>query len=158
MANTLAELYPDLQATVLELPSVTPITEVIVTESAVAHRVTVLAEDVVAGPLSGSYDVAVMRAFIQVLSMEQARQAIKNVGEVIEPNGKIYIIGAMLDNTRLTPHETVLSNLTSLNSYEDAQAYTEQEHLDWLAEAGFTDFNRVVLSNGQSILSGRKQS
>ncbi len=60
MAITLAELCPDMQATVLDLPSVTPITEVIVNESAVAHRVTVASQDVVAGPLTGSYDVAVM--------------------------------------------------------------------------------------------------
>lgn len=158
MAITLAELCPEIQATVIELPSVTPITEVIVKESEVAHRVTVASQDVVAGPITGTYDVAVMRSFIQALSMEQARQAINNVGEVIEPNGMIYIIGAMLDNTRLTPHETVLSNLTSLNSYEDAQAYTEQEHQDWLAEAGFTDFARVVLPNSHSIMTGRKQS
>lgn len=62
-----------------------------------------------------------------------------------------------LDNTRLAPAETVLLNLNFLNSHEDAQAYTQQEHQDWLTEAGFTDFNRVVLSNGHSILSGRKQ-
>lgn len=156
MAITLAELCPDLHATVLDLPSVTPIIEVIVKESAVAHRVTVASQDVVAGPLTSSYDVAVMRAFIQALSMEQARQAIKNVGEVIEPNGKIYIIGAILDNTRLTPPETVLLNLNFLNSYEDAQAYTEQEHQDWLMEGGFGDFTRVILPNGHSIMAGRK--
>ena len=69
----------------------------------------------------------------------------------------IYIIGAILDNTRLAPPETVLLNLNFLNSYEDAQAYTEQEHQGWLTEAGFTDFNRIVLSNGHSILTGRKQ-
>ena len=157
MAIALAEICPELQATVLELPSVTPVTEVIVKESAVAHRVTVDSQDVVAGPLTGSYDVAVMRSFIQALSMEQARQALINVGAVIEPNGMIYIIGAILDNTRLAPPETEVLNLNFLNSYEDAQAYTEQEHQDWLIEAGFTDFNRVVLSNGHSILAGRKQ-
>ncbi len=31
------------------------------------------------------------------------RQAIKNIGQIIEPDGKIYITGAILDNTRLTP-------------------------------------------------------
>ena len=156
MAIALVETCPGLQATVLELPSVAPITELIVKESSVAYRVAVLSEDVIAGPLSGSYDVAVMRSFIQALSMEQARHALINIGEAIEPNGMIHIIGAILDNTRLSPLETAVLNLNFLNSYEDAQAYTEQEHQDWLSEAGFTDFNRVVLSNGHSILSGRK--
>ena len=31
------------------------------------------------------------------------RQAIKSIGQVIEPDGKIYITGAILDKMRLTP-------------------------------------------------------
>ena len=30
-------------------------------------------------------------------------RGIKNIGQVIEPDGKIYIIGSILYNTRLTP-------------------------------------------------------
>lgn len=134
----------------------TPITELIVKESEVADRITVSTGDVVAGPLSGSYDVAIVRSFIQVLSMEHARQAIKNVGKVVEPNGKIYITGAMLDNTRLTPTETAVLNLNFLNTYDEGQAYTEEEHQEWLIEGGFTDFTRVVLPGGRSIMTGRK--
>jgi SAM-dependent methyltransferase len=156
LAIAIAELCPDLRATIVDLPSVTPITDVIVKESEVANRVTVLAGDVVAGPLSGSYDVAVIRSFIQVLSMEQARQAIKNVGKVVEPNGKIYIMGAMLDNTRLTPTETAVLNLNFLNTYDEGQAYTEEEHQEWLIEAGLTDLTRVALPGGRRIMTGRK--
>lgn len=143
----------------MDLPSVTPITELIVKESEVADRITVSTGDVVAGPLSGSYDVAVMRSFIQVLSMEQARQAIKNVGKVVEPNGKIYIMGAMLDKMRLTQTETAVLNLNFLNTYDEGQAnqaYTEEEHQEWLIEGGITDFSRVVLPGGRSIMTGRK--
>jgi len=158
LSIALAEICPEIRATVLDYPSVTPITEIIVKESEVAQRITVLSGDVVAGPLYGSFDVAVLKSFIQVLSMEQARQAIKNVGGVVEPNGTIYILGYILDNTRFTPTETAVMNLGFLNQFDEGQAYTEQEHQEWLTEAGFTDFNRVILSNGHSILSGRKQS
>jgi hypothetical protein len=43
-----------------------------------------------------------------------------------------------------------------LNGYKDGQAYTEQEHYDWLAEAGFVDFERIVMSDGVSILTACK--
>ena len=29
--------------------------------------------------------------------------------------------------------------------YDQGQAYTEREHREWLAEAGFTDFERKIL-------------
>ena len=35
-------------------------------------------------------------------------------------------------------------------------AYTEQEHKDWLEEAGFGDFMRTTLEDGSSIIKARK--
>jgi hypothetical protein len=47
-------------------------------------------------------------------------------------------------------------NLVLLNGYEDGQAYTEQEYFDWLDKAGFEAFERVVMSDGSSILTAKK--
>jgi hypothetical protein len=44
-----------------------------------------------------------------------------------------------------------------LNGYEDGQAYTEQEYYEWLDEAGFEAFKRVVTSDGSSILTAYKE-
>ena len=90
-----------------------------------ARRIDVVSGDVVVGQLTGKYDVAVIRSFIQVLSPEHARQAINNVGQVIEQGGMVYLIGAILDNSHITPAETAMLNLNFLNSNDDGQAYTE---------------------------------
>jgi SAM-dependent methyltransferase len=59
----------------------------------------VVTADAVRDPLSGSYDVAVMSAFIQVLSPDDARFAIKNISKVMKPGGEIYIRGyGIIDN------------------------------------------------------------
>jgi hypothetical protein len=113
--------------------------------------------DVVTGPLTGSFDVAILRSFIQVLSSDQARRALRNVGQVIEPGGAIYILGSIIDNSRLSPPEIVGHNLYYLNIYDEGQAWIEQEHWEWLAEAGFTEgFERTILPNGTSIIRARK--
>ena len=140
----------------VDLPSVTPITHRIVNETEVAGRVSVVAGDAVGGPLSGTYDVAAIRSFIQVLSPEEARQAIKNVGQVVEPGGMVYIIAAILDNSHITPAETDVLSLNFLNSNDQGQAYTEREYEDWLLEAGFGDCQRSVQANGVSIMTARK--
>jgi hypothetical protein len=100
--------------------------------------------------------VAVMRSFIQVLSSDQARRAIRNVGQVMQPGGAVYILGSVLDNSRLSPPEISAQNLNYLNIYDEGEAYTEQEYWDWLVEAGFMDFDRVTLPNGTSIIRARK--
>ena len=157
LAIALTEACPHLQATVVDLPTVTPITQRFVAEAGAAARVQVLAADVVQGPLTGVYDVAVLRAFIQVLAPEQARRALRHISHVIAPGGAIYIIGnAILDNTRTAPLAAVAFSLYLLNAVDGGQAYTEQEHRDWLTEAGFVGCDRVTLPNGWGIVSARK--
>ncbi len=158
LALALTEAYPQLRATVLDLPNVTPITRRILAEAGATERVHVLTADVVHEPLTGSYELAVMRAFIQVLSPEQARSALRHVSQVLAPGGALYIIGQVLDDSRLSPIETVTRNLFFVNIYEDGQAYTEGEHHTWLREAGFEGFARVPLPEGASVISARKRT
>jgi hypothetical protein len=158
LALALTEAYPQLHATVVDLPNVTPITQRLLQEAGISERVHVLTADVVHEPLTGSYEVAVMRAFIQVLSPEHARRALHHVSQVLVPGGALYIIGQVLDDSRLSPLETVTRNLFFVNIYEDGQAYTEGEHHAWLRDAGFEGFERVPLAEGASIISARKRT
>jgi ubiquinone/menaquinone biosynthesis C-methylase UbiE len=156
LAITVAEACPHLRATVADFPTVTPVTRRYVGEAGITDRVEVQTADAVNGPLIGSFDVAVLARLIQVLSPDQARRTLKNVSQVIEAGGAIYILGQVIDNSRISPLETVGVNLFFLNAYDEGQAYTEQEHRDWLTEAGFEGFERVILPNKSSIVTARK--
>jgi SAM-dependent methyltransferase len=156
LALTIAASCPQLQATVVDLATVTPITQRYVAEAGLTERVHVMTADVVYGPLTGVFDVAVLLRLIQVLSPDQARRVLRNVSQVVEPGGAIYIVGQVLDNSRLSPPETVAGNLFFLNAFDEGQAYTEQEHRDWLADAGFEQCERLLLPNRMSIMSAKK--
>ena len=131
-------------------------TQRFVDEAGASGRVSVVVADAVNGPLGGSFDVAVMRAFIQVLSPEDAQSAIKTVAEALEPGGELYIVGRIIDDSRVSPPESVLFNLVFVNVYDGGEAYTEHQTREWLDEAGFIDFQRVTLPNGSGIISARK--
>ena len=157
LAIAIADAYPHIQATVVDLPTVTPLTQRYVEEAGATGRVQVMTADVVNGPLAGSYDVAVMRALIQVISAGAARRALLNVGKAINPGGTLYIVSTgLLDNSRLSPPEAVAFNLVFLNIYDHGQAYTEQEHRDWLAEAGFEGFERLNLPDASILMIAHK--
>jgi ubiquinone/menaquinone biosynthesis C-methylase UbiE len=156
LALTVAAACPQLQATVIDLATVTPITQRYIEEAGLAERVHVISADAVQGPLRGAFDVAVLFRLLQVLSPDQACRVLRNVGQIVEPGGTIYIIGQVLDNSRLSPPETVAGNLFFLNVFDEGQAYTEQEHWDWLADAGFAQCERLLLPNKMSIVSARK--
>jgi hypothetical protein len=159
VAMTITQDCPQLQATAIDLPQITPITQKIVNEEGATDRVKVLTADVLNGPLPGSYDAAILRALIQVFSPEDARLAVKNIGAAINPGGKIYIIGQILDDSRQSPPEAVGFNLNFINTFDAGESYTEQEYREWLSQAGFVDIERAsyTLAGGIGLMTARKR-
>jgi len=137
LAIAACQACPTLRATVVDLPKIAAITRGFVAEAGLGDRVEVIAGDVLQHSPAGSYDVAVFRNLIQVLSRDQARQVLGNVGAKIEAGGTIYIVGHVLDDSRLAPPNAVGINLVFLSIYDGGQSYTDGEHRAWLAEAGF---------------------
>jgi hypothetical protein len=154
----ICEACPDLRATVADLPAVAAISERFISEAALTHRIKAMAADLVDGPPSGAYDVAVLRALLQVMSPGEAGKVLMNISQAMEPGGSLYIVGSVLDDSRLSPPASIAFSLVSLNVYDDGHAYTEEEHVDWLLEAGFTDISvsHGVFSDGLGIVSARK--
>ena len=156
LAIAIAQANPQLRATIIDLPLVTPITQRFVDEAQVSNQIEIISADAIHDTLAGTYDVIVARHVIQVLSEDDSRALLRNLATVLKPGGIIYLLGWVLDDSRLTPQNTVYYNLVLLNAYEDGQAYTEQEYGSWLTEAGFVDFERILKPDGASIVTARK--
>ncbi len=68
------------------------------------------------------------------------------------PQGSVFIIGEVLDDSRQPPSQITAANFAFANIYDEGRAFTEAEHRAWLAEAGFTTFDRTLLPSGESII------
>jgi hypothetical protein len=77
----------------------------------------------------------------------------------VNPGGKIYIIGQILDDSRTSPPEAVGFNLTFINLFDVGESYTEKEHRDWLSEAGFVEIERAnaLMADGSGLMTARKR-
>ena len=148
---------PHIQATVVDVSNVTPITQHFVTEAGVSDRVKVITGNVVEAPLDRSFDAVIMKSFIQVLSPSDARRALKNINATMTPGGVVYILGiGILDNSRISPRGAAITNTIFINIYDEGQAYTEAEYHDWLIAAGFVEFKRDTLPDGSGIITAQK--
>jgi ubiquinone/menaquinone biosynthesis C-methylase UbiE len=157
LAIGVTEACPHIRATVVDLPRIIPITQEFIEQAGAEDRVQVVATDVARDPLEGSYDVAVLAALLQVLSPDDARHALKNVGRVVNPDGAVFITGSgIIDDSRTSPRNLVGFNLVFINVYDEGRAYTEQEHRLWLEEAGFGEVQRIILPGKRSIIRARK--
>lgn len=155
LSIAISEEHPQLKATIIDQPNVAEAATRFLKEAGAENRIDVVAADVVNGPLVGSYDVVVMRNFILVLEAEDARRALKNVAGIVKRGGDLYILGMVLDDSRISPIDVATRNLVFLNIYDGGQVYTEGEHRQWLAEAGFEEFSREVISDAMSLISAR---
>jgi len=158
LAITITNAHPQIKATAIDLPQVAPIARKIVSEQGMNDRIDVVAANVVTDALPRGHDVAVLRGLLQVLSSDDARLAVKNIGAALNQDGKIFIIGQILDDSRTSPAEAVGFNLAFINSYDAGESYTEAEHREWLSEAGFVDVERAdFLLDGSGLMTARKR-
>lgn len=156
VARAICEECPGMSAAVLDLPNVAKVTRDFLKEDDAGGRLRVLEGDVTRERPAGKFDLAILRSFLQVLSAEQACAAVLHVGQALDAGGMIVIVGRVLDDSRLSPPETVGFNLVFLNFYEHGQAYTEGEHRAWLEAAGFTRIARHVQPDEVSIITAIK--
>jgi ubiquinone/menaquinone biosynthesis C-methylase UbiE len=142
IAIAMAEAWPNLSITIADLPATAPVAQRYIDEAGFTTRINVNPTDVVSDPLEGSYDVAVMRGLLPVLTPDQIRGALANVCRALKPGGPLYVLGWILDDSRESPLAYATYNLLFVNDYADALIHTEAEHRAWLEEAGFEYVSR----------------
>ena len=151
----LRERWPQIAATLMELPTVAAAAPAILSEYG-ADDVVVEEGDITVAPSTGRHDLAILKAVVQVLPPEQARSAILNAARCLTPGGQIAIAGAgVVDDDRLGPPDGVFLNLTFLNLYRHGESYTEGQYRAWMTEAGFRDITRSRLTNGSTLFRAR---
>jgi hypothetical protein len=150
---SLAERYPHLKLTLLELPPVARIVKPMLAASQHAGRIQLEEGNIVAGPARAIHDLVILKAVAQVLSPEQAASAIRNCFASLKPWGTLVVGGAgILDDTRMSPPSAVYYNLTFMNLYRAGGSYTQSQYRFWLSSAGFTNIRFVTLASGATVL------
>ena len=156
LAIALCQEHPDLRATVVDLPSVIPITSELVAKAGLSDRITVETSDVLRKPIEGEYDIATARALFQVLSAEQCDIAAKHIGAGVTSGGTLFVIGFITDDSRVAPTFSVGMNVVFASMFDDGQAYTESQYRTWLTDAGFTGVTREPYLMGNSLIVAQK--
>jgi hypothetical protein len=112
--------------------------------------------DITLAPSRGRHDLAILKAVVQVMPPDQARNAILNAARSLNAGGEIAVAGwGVVDDDRLGPREGVFLNLTFLNLYRAGESYTEGQYRSWLTEAGFQSIARTRLADGTALFRGR---
>ncbi|MGQ0604523.1 MAG: methyltransferase [Anaerolineales bacterium] len=150
----LARRYPNVTATVFELPRVVPIAHEIVANEGLAERVNVQEGDFQREALGHGYDVALVFGVLNGEAPERRTTLIQKVFNALNPGGRIVVREFLLNADRAGPPEAALFALQMLLATEAGGLSTMDELTDWLYSAGFRPPQTVSLPawTGSSLI------
>ena len=134
-----AQRYPQLNAVVLDLPVVVPVTREFIAKHELSDRVSAQACDFTNDPFPTDCDVAIMASNLPQYSREIIAAVVHKVFAALKPGGEFHLIGEMINAEGDGPHAPALWGLSEAVSRSTGLAHSEPECLSYFADAGFLD-------------------
>jgi hypothetical protein len=154
----LCRLYPDLTATVYELPKVADIAAGKIEDAGLRARIGTVAGDFFThSSLPGGHDTILLSMILHDWVENRCRAILQKCWAALPSGGQVIIAELLVNDARTGPPAAALMSLNMLVETE-GRNYTPAEYSAWLGDLGFQDVRTVwfeaVGANGAVI--GRK--
>jgi O-methyltransferase domain/Dimerisation domain len=150
--------WPDLHATVFDLPDIVPFAERRAQEAAVADRISIKPGNYYEDEFGSGYDVAFLSDTLHQESPEACEMILKKAYRSLRPGGQIVVQAMFLNEDHVSPRWPVVLSLNLLLIYGGGRSYTVGETVSLIERAGFVDctHRRMSLLNVNSLITARK--
>ncbi|MEV0132558.1 methyltransferase [Dactylosporangium sp. NPDC050688] len=139
----LCRLYPDLTATVYDLPKVADIAAGKVEEAGLADRIGTVAGDFFAGAaLPGGHDTILLSMILHDWAEDRCRGILRKCWAALPSGGQVVVAELLVNDERTGPPPAALMSLNMLVETE-GRNYTPGEYTRWLRDAGYQDVRTV---------------
>ncbi len=150
--------WPDLTATVFELPKVTDIAAEKIQEAGLAEQIATVAGDFLADDaLPGGHDTVLLSMILHDWAEDRCRVILEKCWQALPSSGELIISELLVNDDRTGPPAAALMSLNMLVETE-GRNYTAAEYTAWLADLGAQD-TRVVwfeAAGANGAVIGRK--
>jgi predicted O-methyltransferase YrrM len=141
----LCRKFPELRATIFDLPATLKITERYVREAGLEKRIRLVSGDYRTDSIGGNYDVVFMSNIIHGEGYDENRRLIAKLYSNLQAGGKIIIKDHILDETRIEPPVGAIFSLLMLLTTESGRCYSFEEIKSWLEQAGLSQVRQIDL-------------
>jgi hypothetical protein len=139
----LCRRYPDLHATVFDLPGVVEIAAEKARQSEVGDRIGTVAGDFFAhGALPTGHDVILLSMILHDWNEASGRELLRKCYLALPPGGTLMICELLVNDAKCGPAPAALMSLNMLIETE-GRNYTPGEYSAWLNEIGFRNIQTV---------------
>lgn len=154
----LCRRFPQLRATIFDLPATISLTESFIRDSGLGDRIQLVTGDYRTDTIPGRYQAIFMSNIIHGEGYEQNEQLIQRLANHLVPNGRLMIKDHILDESRAYPPDGAVFSLLMLLTTESGRCYTFGEIRGWMAGAGLRNIRQIDLPSPltSSIVLGER--
>lgn len=134
---TFLEAYPELRATLFDMPDVIAIGREQVEKAGMQERFSYIAGDMTRDDIGSGYDFILLSSIIHSMSLEQNREIVRKCHGALEPGGMLMIKDFLVENDRSGPPFGLLFAVNMLVATPGGDTYTFAEVEEWTEDAGF---------------------
>jgi 2-polyprenyl-3-methyl-5-hydroxy-6-metoxy-1,4-benzoquinol methylase len=153
-----AKRWSDLRVTVFDLPEVVRIAAENSRAAGVDGQVSIEAGNYHEEEVGAQYDVVFISDVLHQEDPETCRMILQKAHRALKPGGRLVVQGMFLNEDRTSPRWPLMHSLVLLLVYGGGKAYTVNETLGLMEEAGFTNgrLERMSLLNVNSLILGER--
>ena len=137
--------FPQLKATVFDLPPILQRTQQIIAREGMTDRITVREGNYFTDDFGSGLDAILLSNMLQTEGRQTARMVLQKAFATLSPGGKILIHGIMPNPDRVNPVQPVLFSLFMMLVFPEGEAYPGEEIIGWLHETGFVEGQKLAL-------------
>jgi ubiquinone/menaquinone biosynthesis C-methylase UbiE len=153
------EAYPDMKATLFDLPSVIKIAQMRLDDTDLIDRITFVAGDFYNDELPTGHDLALLSAVIHQNSPEQNIELYRKIYRALQPGGRLVIRDHVMSSDHTQPASGALFAVNMLVVTREGRTYSFEEIKASLGSAGFTKINLIQPDEQMNgLVEGFKQS
>lgn len=156
MSIALCEKFPNLTATVFDLPENIEKAKEFVLKSDAGNRIELIGGDLTKDGLPENFDVALLANLLAAFDAETNKKLFKNIYEKLPENGACLVSGWVLDADKLAPEISILFCLEDIcwNAPDVERNFSIYEN--WLKEAGFKNIEAIMYFEPTKLISAFK--
>ena len=147
-----AQRYPHLQATVLELPVPAEMARQRMEAAGLSSRVTAVPGDAMGGELPRGHDVFLLANLVHYWSPETNVALLQRVRRAAEEGSRLLLADFWTDPTHTEPVQAALMAGEFAVHLREGDVYSVEEARGWLPEAGWRFLEHVRLAGPQSLV------
>jgi precorrin-6B methylase 2 len=150
-AIAFCQAYPEVRATVFDLPATLKLTEKTVKDAGLESRIALHPGDFNRDQLGGPYDVVLMSDILHYQTFQMNQDLVKKAFDSLAPGGRLIIKDRFLDEAGTGPAWTTAFTIHILVNTQHGSCYKVGDAVCWMTKAGFasvTELEKTAVVQG----------